>query len=239
MGWMGEVVDRRSLMGVPGAGAVANPRRRRAGRTGPDRGIGDALPAAGAEVVTAALVDRLHTSSAELLALLTEVAAGLPADPDGQVRSVTSAEEGELRAAGSLRVSMPPLAGRASTAAVRADTTIRAGARTVGEVAELLGVSPGRIRQRLAARTLLGFHTTDGWRIPGFLFDPAGELPGLSTVLTALPADVHPVAVEAFLTRPHHELVVDGEVVSPREWLRGGGDPQTVAAAAGAAYRLP
>lgn len=186
----------------------------------------------------AILVDRLHTSPPELVALLAEVAAGLPADPDHQVRSLTHAGEAELRAAGSLAVAMPPLSQRASTAAVRAVSALRNDALTVAEAAARLHVSPGRVRQRLAAGTLAGFRTTDGWRLPEVLFADDGELPGLAAVLPALPADVHPVALAAFLTRDHPDLVVDTAAVSPRQWLLGGGDPRVVAAAAADAYRV-
>lgn len=186
----------------------------------------------------AVLADRLQTSPLELVALLAEVAAGLPADPDHQVRSLTHAEEAELRVAGSLAAAMPPLGERASTAAVRAVSVLRAQALTVAEAAAQLHVTPGRVRQRLAAGTLAGFRTTDGWRLPEVQFDDDGELPGLATVLAVLPADVHPVALTAFLTRAHPDLVVDTAAVSPRAWLLGGGEPRVVAAAAADAYRV-
>lgn len=184
------------------------------------------------------LVDRLHTSPPELVALLVEVAAGLPADPDHQVRSLTHAEEAELRAAGSLAATLPPLGERASTATVRAASALRARALTVTEAAVRLRVTPGRVRQRLAAGTLAGFHTANGWRLPDVLFAGDGELPGLAAVLAALPADVHPVALETFLIRVHPDLVVEGTAVSPQEWLLGGGDPRVAAAAAADAYRV-
>jgi len=52
-----------------------------------------------------------------------------------------------------------------------------------------------------------------------------GPLPGLETVLAALPADLHPTAVEGFFTSPDADL--DG--ASPAQWLASGGDPQRVA----------
>jgi hypothetical protein len=51
-------------------------------------------------------------------------------------------------------------------------------------------------------------------------------------VSLALPPDLHPVAVWAFLNAPSEDLPVDDRPASPLEWLRSGGSPDPVAAIA-------
>ena len=70
--------------------------------------------------------------------------------------------------------------------------------------------------------------------LPLFQLDDTGQqlVPGLATVAPRL-ANVHPVAVARWFTLPHPDLVDDdGNPVSPRAWLLGGGDPVEVAALA-------
>ena len=108
-------------------------------------------------------------------------------------------------------------------------------ARPVTEAARLLGVDPSRVRQRLGERTLYGVKTARGWRLPTFQFDldqPDRLVPGIGAVLAALPRDLHPVAVYNWLTLPDPDLTWQGEPVSPLDWLRSGGDPETAAAIA-------
>ena len=50
---------------------------------------------------------------------------------------------------------------------------------TTKKTAELLGVDPSRVRQRLAERTLYGFRRAGQWRVPTFQFDQKGLVPGL------------------------------------------------------------
>jgi len=52
-------------------------------------------------------------------------------------------------------------------------------------------------------------------------------------VITAFPDGAHPVAVRTFMTIPTPDLSVQGTALSPRDWLRGGGDPVQVVALAG------
>lgn len=121
----------------------------------------------------------------------------------------------------------PRAASAAAIAAVLAD------ALPVAEVARRLGIDTSRVRHRLAARTLLGIRRTDGWRLPRWQFGDDGlPLPGLAKVLRALPADAHPLVVARFFATPQPELVLGKKVVSPREWLAGGGDPAGVVALA-------
>ena len=167
---------------------------------------------------------RASLSPAELREQLLE-------EPVGQ--QLTPAEVDELEEAGAR-----PATAATSTAA-RADTlawhlSVSATAYDVAGVADRLGVDPTRVRQRLRERTLYGLRGEGRtWRLPRFQFDDAGgEVPHLGQVLRVLPPDLHPRAVEGFLTSPKPELIADGEPRAPRDWLLSGGSADPVVALA-------
>lgn len=102
----------------------------------------------------------------------------------------------------------------------------------IEEAATLIGVTPGRLRQRLAEGGLLGVRAEDGrsWRIPVFQFSDHKELPGLKTVLRAIGKDVHPLEIAAFFNSSQPDLEAsDGGAMTPSAWLWAGGDPAVVA----------
>lgn len=105
---------------------------------------------------------------------------------------------------------------------------------TLDEAARSLSVSQGRLRQRLApnVRTLYGIKDGRAWRIPKFQFASKGKLVrGIERVLPRIRPDAHPLAVAAWFSTPHQDLVIgaDDERVTPRAWLLAGGDPDVVA----------
>ena len=102
----------------------------------------------------------------------------------------------------------------------------------VAEVAERLGVTRARVRQRAAERTLLAIREDDEWRFPRAQFDDGAPIRGLPAVSVALPPDLHPVAVWSFLNEPSSDLALADRPASPLEWLRSGGSPDPVAAIA-------
>lgn len=163
-------------------------------------------------------------------ALLDLLSAGLARGPIAtrDVSALTTSEMESLEAAG-VDLSGPPAG---------VDPQVS----TLGELARLLGesldtdgaaistrVSSGRIRQRLGARQLYGVRLGNAWRIPRWQFTPEGVVPGLDRIVPALPEDLHPLAVEHFMTAPHADLTIDDEAVSPVSWLVSGGDPLRVA----------
>ena len=104
---------------------------------------------------------------------------------------------------------------------------------SVQEAAARLGVDASRVRHRLADGSVYGIRLRDGWRIPAFQFDGDGGLvTGIDDVLRALPDDLHPLALWAWLESPSVDLTVGGRSVTPLRWLRSGGDPAVVAALA-------
>jgi hypothetical protein len=99
----------------------------------------------------------------------------------------------------------------------------------VADAASTVGVDPSRIRHRLAAAQLTGWKDRGGWRLPAWQFTNAGVLPGLETVLAAVPDDQPPLVVAAFMSTPQPDLLLDGEPATPRGWLLATGDPEPVA----------
>ncbi len=102
---------------------------------------------------------------------------------------------------------------------------------TTAEAAARLGVERSRIRQRLAKGTLYGIRSPQGWRLPAFQFLDDGQLPGIGEAVSRLSPHLHPLAVHNFFTLPNvdlHAADLDQEL-SPREWLRAGYPPETVA----------
>lgn len=109
---------------------------------------------------------------------------------------------------------------------------ILADSEDVGAVAQRLGVTRARVRQRASERTLLAIREGDEWRFPRAQFADGAPVRGLPAVSLALPADLHPVAVWSFLNDPSPDLTVDDRPSSPLDWLRSGGSPEAVAAMA-------
>lgn len=109
----------------------------------------------------------------------------------------------------------------------------------IERAAEMLSTTPEVVRRRLDDRTLIGVKVDSSVRVPLFQFDGEAELPGWAAVVSAFPADAHPVAVRRFVDQAHPDLVVQGRAATPRRWLLAGGDPDAVAVAVTQAYQAP
>lgn len=109
-------------------------------------------------------------------------------------------------------------------------------ALTVGRAAAHLGVSEGRIRQRLGKRELFGVAFGREWRLPAFQFTEEGEVPGWAFVAPRLPAEFSAVELDAWFTSPNADLCVgeDETPLSPRDWLCAGRPVKAVALLAAA-----
>jgi hypothetical protein len=114
------------------------------------------------------------------------------------------------------------LAGRAAAHRLVAE------ALTVDEAAVALGVTPGRVRQRLSAGELLHLRRSDGQAvIPRWQVREGRIVPGLKELFGPAP-QLHPLAVARFMTAAHPDLELDEEPVSPSDWLLTGGDLEPV-----------
>lgn len=98
------------------------------------------------------------------------------------------------------------------------------------------------MQQKQLALELWGITDGQSWIFPASQFETNGDghplrvIRGMADVLKALPADLHPIAVESFLCTPQANLSSD-HPVTPLEWLRRGGAVATLVTAALAAYR--
>lgn len=107
-------------------------------------------------------------------------------------------------------------------------------ALSVAEAARALGVTDGRVRQLITADAVLTIPNGEGsYLLPRWQFAEGQLLPGIRE-LAQVAAEVHPLTLAGFMTRPDVDLEVDGEAASPRQWLTGGGEPTAVAELASA-----
>jgi hypothetical protein len=163
---------------------------------------------------------------------LAELAASAGPAVDEPASQFSEAERWALDAGGleltprRTRDPDPRLETAARFAALLADS------EDVAEVAERLGVTRARIRQRALERSLLAIREDDEWRFPRAQFSDGAPIRGLPAVSLALPLDLHPVAAWRFLAERNSDLELDDQSVSPIDWLRSGGSPDPVVAIA-------
>lgn len=119
---------------------------------------------------------------------------------------------------------------------IAAYAAMLASSYTTSEVARLLEVSEGRVRQRISEGTLYGVKLGRGHRLPSFQFAGGREVPGIGDVLRVIDRGLHPVGVENWFTLPNPDLYLDEEEerpVSPKEWLLAGKGSKTLVPLAG------
>lgn len=143
-----------------------------------------------------------------------------------------SAGEAEAMGEGGLDLSPPSLEEADPLAATAARyAALLASSLTTAEAAGLLGVSEGRVRQRLGEGTLYRVKAGRENRLPAFQFEGAGEVRGVGRVVRALRPGAHPVTVANFFAGPNPDLYLDEEEerpLSPRDWLLSGGEPEVL-----------
>lgn len=113
--------------------------------------------------------------------------------------------------------------------AVAEQTVLRDTALSVSDAADRVGVDSSRIRHRIGDRLLIGWKDRGGWRLPAWQFTDTDVLPGLETVLAAMPSDQPDLVLANFMTTPQEDLDLGDRPTSPREWLMAGGNPRRVA----------
>lgn len=103
---------------------------------------------------------------------------------------------------------------------------VTASAIPLAEAARRMNVSVARLRQRIAAGSLMAVHLPRGrgWLIPAFQLTETGEIPHLSRVLLAAGRPVSAEAMDRFFRTPHEDL----HGSSPIDWLVAGQDPEIV-----------
>jgi excisionase family DNA binding protein len=174
-------------------------------------------------------VEELHSEARAMVdSMLATLPVGRAKGPPG--RGFTEGELAVLREGG-LTFDASGYGERISRTASK-HAAILASSLTVREAAEILGVSEGRIRQKISERRLYSVRGEGGERrLPRFQFSPRGGVPGMEEVVRVVPRGVHPVALQNFFTSPNPDLYLDEEEevpISPRDWLLSGGDPEAV-----------
>lgn len=177
----------------------------------------------------------IELSPEEFARVVAEVVAHLPALDHAATPGLTAEQRAALARAGATLAPYPPDRRARSIAADRADeAALVAASAPPDELARRLGVDRSRVYHRLRAGRLYRFRGTDGrWRVPLFQFarDADGrlvEVPGLGRLLGGLDPAFHPLTVRDWATTPDPDLVLDGQAVSPRDWLLHGGDPAAI-----------
>ncbi|SFD81117.1 hypothetical protein SAMN04487819_103295 [Actinopolyspora alba] len=171
----------------------------------------------------------LKVTAHEFLVLVEDAAKRLTppqADPSAHF------DESERAALIETGLDLSPLAEQETDPRARAvaeQTVLRDTALSVGQAAEIVGVDSSRIRHRVASRRLIGWKDRGGWRLPAWQFTEDDVLPGLETVLAAMPGDQPALVLANFMTTPQQDLDLGDRPVSPRDWLMAYGNPQRVA----------
>jgi hypothetical protein len=105
------------------------------------------------------------------------------------------------------------------------------GSLSAAEAAEKLGIEASRLRNRQAEGSLYSFIAGGKRRYPTWQFtdDPAQPvLQGLTTLIKAFPDDMHPASIQNFMATRQENLLVNGDRMTPVEWLLHSGDPQAL-----------
>jgi hypothetical protein len=145
----------------------------------------------------------------------------------------TPAEQEVLQSGGfpmAVPLAVGPVAARAAKYQAILDRSL-----SVEEAAKRLGVTTGRIRQRLLADppTLYGIRDGHVWRLPAFQFASKRLIPNVEQVIARLDPALDPVAVLNWFTQPNVDLEQGGQRVSPLDWLAQGHRAEPVLELAG------
>src|SRR5699024_2023033 len=172
----------------------------------------------------------LRVDPADFLALVEDAASKLSPPSPEPAHYFTSEQRAALVDVGLDLSAQAPDEPDQRARAVAAHAVLSEGSLTVSEAAIKLGVDDSRVRHRLAQRRLTGWKEPGGgWRMPAWQFTNSSVLPGLETVLHAVPDDQPALVVAAFMGTPQSDLVINERPATPRQWLLAGGAPELVA----------
>jgi hypothetical protein len=114
---------------------------------------------------------------------------------------------------------------RVVAARLEVEMSVVATSLSTEELGSRLGIDGSRVRHRARDGSLYSVRVGRALRFPLWQFDDQlRTIPGLRTVLAALPKGLHPAEVEGWMTNPDPDLIIDEEIVSVRDWLLRGGD---------------
>lgn len=151
-------------------------------------------------------------------------------DVTDQSAGIPEAELNALREAGiNLEGSVTDPSGAAQVAlGLLRSRQFRDEALTAAQAAKKLGVTDGRVRQMVAANSVVTIPNGDGYLLPAWQIVAGRLLPGLDGVIEVA-GDVHPLTLAGFMTRPDVDLEIEGQPATPVQWLLAGGEGERVA----------
>lgn len=149
------------------------------------------------------------------------------AQPEG----LTDSESAYLRESGGIDITDPELAGAYERIVAETSTREAANYLTIQQLAERLGMATSGVRQwstangvtahRLGAKLMY-----PAWQLVDGPDGKAAPLPHLTDVGWAIRGDLRDVTW--IMTTGQPELTVDGEQLTPAQWLASGRDPEPV-----------
>lgn len=170
----------------------------------------------------------------EFLSLVEDAAKRLTSPQTDPAAHFSEQERAALGEAGLDLTPQEATEGDPRARAVAEQAVLRDTALSVQQAADRIGVDTSRVRHRISDRRLIGWKDRGGWRLPVWQFTDKDVLPGLETVLTAMPADQPALVLANFMTTPQEDLALAERPANPREWLMAGGGAQRVAELASA-----
>lgn len=94
-----------------------------------------------------------------------------------------------------------------------------------------LGVDAAEDKRLRSTGNLYAFRSQGQWPYPDWQLTGDGQqqlLPHLAFLIASIPVDMHPATVLGFMETPQRSAHVDGQRVTPGEWLISGGNPQVL-----------
>jgi len=188
----------------------------------------EAMHDAGLSKEVKALAERAARLYVERCGACLIAPPGLP-----QSGALSSAEALTLDAAG-LDIAKEVETGEANPAveAIVECLGILFSAMTVRETADMLGVSPGRVRQMIRDGSLAAVRENRRYLVPEFQFHERRLIPSFASVYRSRARDVPLLLFYRWFIQPSCDLPAPGDAregnLSPREWLQRGYDPQPV-----------
>ena len=92
-----------------------------------------------------------------------------------------------------------------------------------GEMAQELGVDRTRVSQKVREQSLYFFENAEGRCFPRWQLVDGKPIRELKKLIAAFDRTLHPLTVEHWMGARNAELVIDGESVTPTQWLITGG----------------
>lgn len=182
---------------------------------------GGAITSAVSEAALRSFLRAVEHSGADIELVLDSVASALEQAPKGG--ALTQGEADFVEKFGGLSDSGGERFSELIAAQAAKDARAFLGTE---EVASLLGISDSRVRHRRLAGDIIAYRSGRDLRFPRWQFAPTGKgtqmLPHATQVAKAAES-MHPAELAGRMTTPQRSLILNGNPVTPAQWLAEGG----------------